>query len=447
MHRGATDALCVKDFYGLCNGDIEHIEVYMSGGSNILFVHQEFPSQFVFIAEELVRRGDNVIAIAGTWADDFIGVDVRRWSLSRNSTPGILDSALKTEYDFILAGAAAEAARRLKSEGFYPDIIVAHPGWGETLFLKEVFPRTPQILLSEFFYRSRGQCLDFDPEFDSENFTAQTLSVTKNATVTLASSFADRIIVPTPFQASGFPPLYAPIIKVHHEGVDFERAKRKPNAEVTLPGGRKLDSSKPVITFINRTFERLRGFHIFMRALPSLLAAVPDVEIILVGSDIGSLYGAEPPDGGTWKGFMLSELREKIDSDRVHFIGHISHERLIDVLSISWGHVYYTYPFALSWSLLEAMGCECLILGSDTAPVRDAVTHGVNGILQDFFDVDGLSRSMIHACQEPEKFHHLRTAARASALAKFDRATVGVPGWIREIDRILAGRSDTTQTF
>lgn len=404
----------------------------------ILFVHQNFPGQFPFIADALLKRGDKLAAIGSQTAKGVPGIDLRRWNNSRGSAPGILPAAAKAEADLIRAEAAAFSAMVLKGDGFTPDLIVGHPGWGETLFLKEIFPSAPQILLSELFYRTKGQDLGFDPEFDQGTFAGAMSSVGKNATTTLAYAYAERIIVPTPFQASSFPDLYAPMLRVLHEGVDLERARRKPGATLQLPNGRRLDGAKPVVTFINRSFERVRGFHIFMRALPKLLATVPDVDVVLIGQEEHNLYGDLPPGGGRWKDWMLAEVGTKLDMDRVHFLGRVPHSQMIEALSISWGHVYYTYPFVLSWSLIEAMGCECLIIGSDTEPVRDAVINGYNGLLYNFFDVDALSEAMIRAVREPEAFRDMRKAARESVFARFDRETVGVPGWLNEVDMVLA---------
>lgn len=404
----------------------------------ILFVHQNFPAQFPFIAEALRQRGAKLAAIGSRTARNMPGIDVRRWVNHRGSTPGIVDAATKAEADLIRGEAAASAALKLKADGFVPDLIIGHPGWGETLFLNEVFPKARQILFGELYYQPTGQDVGFDPEFDGGSFAAAMTSIGKNAATTLAYAYADRIIVPTPFQASGFPKLYAPLLRILHEGVDLRRARRNPKARLILPGGKRLDGSKPVITFINRTFERLRGFHVFMRALPELLAADPDVEIVLIGQETGSIYGAPPPGGGSWKEWMMAEVGSRFDRKRVNFVGRLPHEQMIDAFSISRAHVYYTYPFVLSWSLVEAMACECLILGSDTAPVRDAITNGRNGLLSDFFDVGALSQAMIRAVREPEAFRDIKTAARETAFATFDRETVGVPGWLAEVDAVLA---------
>ena len=408
----------------------------------ILFVHQNFPGQFPQIADALNARGDQVAALGGNTSKERKGVTLIRWNNKRGTTPGIFDVATRAEADLIRGEAAAVAAVELRKRGFIPDVIIGHPGWGETLHMKNVFPEARLILFGEFYYRQFGGDVNFDREFETPTLAGGMRTNGKNATQSLAYTMADRIISPTQFQGSTFPPIFHPIMRVLHEGIDLSQARANPGARVELPNGRVLDRSTPVITFIARNFERLRGFHIFMRALPAFLDAVPEAQVIAIGSD-GTGYGAQRSDGQTWRQAMLAELGPRLDRTRIHFVGHVDHARMIDILSIGAAHVYYTYPFALSWSLVEAMACECLVLGSDSAPVRNAIRNGENGVLNDFFDVDALSQAMIDAVRHPERSAAMRRRARETALAEFDRETVGVPGWLKMIDEVLEmGRPD-----
>jgi glycosyltransferase involved in cell wall biosynthesis len=403
----------------------------------ILFIHNNFPGQFPRIAQAARAAGYELAAIASQSAKDFDGVRVLRWSIKRGTTAGIFDPATRAEADLLRADAAAEQARNLKASGFIPNLIIGHPGWGETIHMSIIFPGVPQIMFGEFYYLAKGGDVGFDREFETPN-DAQDMRVhAKNATQALAYAQADVIVSPTRFQGSTFPVGLRSTMRVFHEGVSLNAATKNPKARLKLPDGTMLDGTKPVITFINRNFERLRGFHIFMRALPAFMAARPDAQVIIIGRDSGGGYGGQLGDNMTWKQKMLAEVGDKIDQSRLHFTGPVSHANMIAAMSLSWAHVYYTYPFVLSWSLVEAMACECLILGSDTAPVRDAITSGQNGVLNDFFDVDALSRSMIDACENPRAYDAMRTQARATALALFDTETVGIPAWMALIDEMM----------
>jgi len=400
---------------------------------NVLIVHQNFPGQFPHIADALIARGDRLAAIGGPMARARPGVDLRRWSYGRGSTEGIFNAATRAEADLIRAEAAALQASRLRADGFTPDVIIGHPGWGETIHLKEVWPSAKVILFGELYYRARGGDTNFDPEFAQPSL-AETMRVNaKNATQALAYVSADVIVSPTKWQAGTFPPALRTNQRVLHEGVDLSRARRRAGATVTTPGGRVLDGSRPVVTFVNRTLEPLRGFHIFMRALPAFLEAAPDAEVLVIGQEARSGYGLQAPDGQTWKAFMLAELGDRLDRSRVHFMGTVPYARLIDAFSISWAHVYYTYPFALSWSLIEAMACECLVIASDTPPPHDAITNGKEGLFVPFFDVPALSSTLLRAVGEQDAFAEMRQVARERALA-FDRRH-GVRGWLDLIDR------------
>jgi glycosyltransferase involved in cell wall biosynthesis len=404
----------------------------------ILFVHNNFPGQFGALSEELARRGDVTRAIGSRTARDWGATKVERWALDRNSTPGLLPLATRIEADMIRGRVAAHAALRLRAEGFAPDLIIGHPGWGETMFLKEVFPDAKQILHAEFFYRSTGADTGFDPDFERPHADAGFRTHAKNAGMALSYAEAERLVAPTPFQAGLLPSMLRDRCSIIHEGVDTDAIRPRENPFLTFKSGRKIDRSTPVITLINRTLEPLRGFNVFMRALPAVMKAVPAAQVIIIGKDGPASYGPNAPKGSTWKSVMLEELKGQLDLGRVHFTGHLPHKLMLDVLAVSAAHVYYTYPFVLSWSLIEAMASGCNIIASDTAPVRDALEDGVSATLLDFFNVAALSEALISACENPERYAPLREAARKVAVERYDKSTVCMPAWLNLIDEVSA---------
>jgi len=202
--------------------------------------------------------------------------------------------------------------------------------------------------------------------------------------------------------------------------VDTDLVRPNPASQFPLPDGRALTSTSQVITFVARNLEPLRGYHIFMRALPEILRACPQAEVVIVGGDDVS-YGARPQDGRSWKEVFRSEVADAVDWRRVHFVGRLSYDAYLQLLQVSAAHVYLTYPFVLSWSLVEAMSAGCLIIASDTAPLRDVVRHGDNGMLVPFFDVRQLSATVVDALRRPQAYGALRARARATAVGALDR--------------------------
>ena len=395
--------------------------------SGVLFVHNNFPAQFRDLANTLRGRGVPCAAISGTHAPGIEGVMTGRYALPRGTSPGIFQLAVRAEADLLRGRSAVRMARALKARGVDPQVIVGHPGWGETVLLDDVFPDARTILYPEFFYHGRGLDIDFDPEFFEADEEAILLGKAKNAVMSLALTDADAIVAPTEFQASTLPAIFQPRLRIIHEGVDVEAIRPAPAEPFVLPDGRVIAPGTPVITHINNNLEPLRGLHIFARALPRLLAEVPDAQVLIFGRDVVRPYGGSAPNGKTWRETCFEGLA--IDAGRVHFLGKTEHDQMLAGLRLSTAHVYYTYPFVLSWSLVEAMASGSYIIGSDTPPVRDAIQDGVNGRLLPFFDVDALSEAMIEACRNPEASAGLRAAARATAVARFARSD-GRAAWL-----------------
>lgn len=399
----------------------------MSAG--VLFVHNNFPAQFRDLARALVERGVPCFAIGGEHAPGLPGVQMVRYRLPRGSGKDVFALAIRAEADLLRGRSALDAARWLKNQGHEPQVIVGHPGWGETSLLSHVFPEAKQVLFSEFYYHGVGSDIDFDPEFWNGDEEALIRGVAKNAVMAMALAQADAIVAPTEFQASCLPPAFRARTRVIHEGIDVDAIRPGPAEPFVLADGRAIAPGTPVVTHINNQMEPLRGLHIFARALPRLLAAVPDAQVVVIGQEKTRGYGAEAPDGRTWKQAFFEPLAPQLDLSRIHFLGRVDHERMLTALRLSSAHVYYSYPFVLSWSVVEAMASGCYVIGSDTAPVRDAIQDGVNGRLLPFFDVAALSDALIDACRDPQASASLRAAARATAVASFSRAK-GRAAWI-----------------
>lgn len=413
----------------------------------ILFIHQNFPGQFKYLAPALAAKGHEVIAMTMKKGREvsWKGIRIIPYTAIRGSTPRIHPWIGDFESKIIRGEACFRAALSLRDkEGYYPDIVIAHPGWGESLFLKEVWPQCKIGIYCEFYYSPQGADMGFDPEFqqgpDPENSCRLRI---KNLNYRLHFEHADTAIAPTRWQADTFPEPFRSQITVIHDGIHTGVAVPNPKVTIklsTTTGNTvRLNRNNEIITFVNRNLEPYRGYHIFMRALPGLLCQRPNARILIVGGNDVS-YGARPKDGGSWKEIFIQEVRSQInDSDwqRVHFLGHLPYSDFIKLLQISTVHVYLTYPFVLSWSLLEAMSCGCAIVASDTAPVQEVIIHDHNGRLVNFFDHASIVDEICFLAENPQTRSRLGSEARASVIQNYDLQTVSLPRQLNWIESLV----------
>ena len=408
----------------------------------LLFIHQNFPGQFMHLAPALVKRGHEVRAILHsknkvapkTWN----GITIHPYQVSRSSSKSIHPWIVDIETKTIRAEACYLASKKLHEDGFVPDVVIAHPGWGEALFIKDVWPQTKLVLYCEYFYRAVGGDWNFDPEFKIKDPGGICRLHLKNLCNIQQFETMDHGISPTKWQASTYPARIVDKIKVIHDGIDT--ASIKPNQNIKLRINKELVVGwhDEVITFVNRNLEPLRGYHIFMRALPDILKRRPSAKVLIVGGDSTS-YGPKPQGETTWKQVFIDEIRSQIpDEDwaRVHFLGNIQRTQFTALLQVSSIHVYLSYPFVLSWSLIEAMSAGCAIVASDTAPIREVINEGQTGCLVDFFDTNALAQKVDSLMNNPELRKSLGTAARDFAIKHYDLSSACLPEQIRWVESL-----------
>ena len=391
---------------------------------NILFVHQGFPGQYLHICRELAKQGTHTL-VALAMQKPSIPLPQRlqlcMYGVQRGNGQDVHPLALETESKVIRAEACAIAADQLKHHGFRPDIICGHPGWGELLFLRHIWPEAPILMYQEFFYQARGFDYDFDPELQT-SLTWQKCARAdmKNANTLLNLEAATWNITPTAFQRSSFPTHFQNEISVIHDGIDPAAATKSQNLqpEVKLKDGHILKHGEKIVTFVNRSIEPYRGCHSMIRAIPELQKQNPDAHVVIVGAETGVSYGAQCPNG-EWKDFFLKEIEGRYDPGKVHFTGTIDYRMFLSILRISQAHVYLTYPFVLSWSLLEAMSAGCAVVGSATAPVMEVIKNGHNGLLVDFFDHQAIADQASRLLKDRKLAERLGAQARQDAVQHY----------------------------
>ena len=382
----------------------------------ILFCHQNFPGQFPHIAKHLAgTKGNQVVSISQPQAKGLAQVQNLVYKPSRSITKSIHHYIAGLESAVLNGQAVAKTMEVLKHEGFTPDVVIGHAGWGETLYVKDVFPTAKLINYFEFFYHAKGADTDFDPEFPNTLDDALRIR-TKNSINLLALQASDAGISPTQWQKSLYPSEFQSKLSVIHEGVNTDVAKPNPKAEFTLPSGKKLTLSDKVVTYVARNLEPYRGFHQLMRALPEICQRQPDCHVLIVGGDEIS-YGRKPQGGLSYREKLLQEV--SFDKNRVHFLGKLPYADYLSVLQISSAHVYLTVPFVLSWSMLEAMAAACVVIGSNTAPVLEAL-NDQNGVLVDFFSPSEIANKVDEVLSNPTKFVKMRQKARETIIKHYN---------------------------
>ncbi|WP_407493935.1 glycosyltransferase [Pseudooceanicola sp. MF1-13] len=408
---------------------------------NILFIHQNFPGQFKHLASDLARRGHQVKALTLRVKErtSWNGVDILPYSILKRSDQKTHPWVLDLDSKVTRAESCYRAARALRDQGYAPDVIIAHHGWGEAMFLRDVWPKARMGLYCELYHLTDYPHAGFDPEFPiNDELDGEIRIRLKNINNHLHFDQAQAGISPTQFQANTFPQPFRSKITVVHDGINTDALVRKDDARLTLDTGQVLTRDDEVITFVNRNLEPYRGYHVFMRALPRLLKERPKAQVVIVGGD-GVSYGSRPPAGKTWKQIYIDEVRGQIsDADwaRVHFLGRIPYDRFVSLLQVGRVHLYLTYPFVLSWSLFESMSCEAAIVASSTPPVLEALEHDKTARLVDFFDGDALVDQAVSLLEDADARARLGAAARKHIVQTYDLRRHCLPKQLEWFDEL-----------
>lgn len=417
----------------------------------LLVIHQSFPGQYIrFLNWAMDAKGDIVVravghqrelveeAIPGSWKYE----NYRLLSNTRIEINQLADGFIRKT---LRAEACAQVLSRWKADGYQPDLVLGHPGWGELLFIRVFWPMVPILTYQEFYYSSTNSDYDFDEELGlSEDADLQQRKVNelKNAHLLMSLQQSTWCISPTHFQRRKLPVQYRSGTSVIHDGIDTVACC--PNSVIrqrnfSVCGGRTIiKPESPVVTYINRSLEPYRGIHTMMRSIPLIQKFLPECRIIIVGEKRGPSYGRPCEGEMYWLDFFSKEVNGLIDYNKVFFVGHVEYQRHIEILQRSDCHIYLTYPFVLSWSLLEAMSCACPVVASCTEPVKEVIEHEYNGLLVDFFNPEALASAVARVTKDKELAQRLGANARNTVLKKYEVGSC-IEKQFRLMQRVASG--------
>ncbi|GAB4464529.1 MAG: glycosyltransferase family 4 protein [Elainellaceae cyanobacterium] len=393
----------------------------------VLFLHNNFPAQYLHLSQLLAADPDNTVVFGTKHTENvqLAGVHKVNFAPSREPTPNIHHYVRNYESAVLHGQAVYRLAEQLKASGFVPDVVSAHSGWGVGMFIKDAFPDAGYLAYCEWFGQAHGSDADFDPAFPMTPDDVLRIRA-GNAPMLVDLYSCDRGLAPTLWQRDQFPPEFHSKISVLHDGVDTDYFFPDPAQKMLLINERgetilDLSEEEEIITYVSRGMDAYRGFPQFIQALGLVLERRPKAHVVIVAAD-RIAYGPAAPEGNSFKDYMLKQV--PLDLSRVHFVGNLPYGLYKLVLRASSVHVYLTRPFVLSWSFMEAMASGCLIVASDTPPVREMMQDGINGLLVDFFAVERIGDRICDALEHRKDMQPIRDAARQTIVEHYAQKTL-----------------------
>ena len=407
----------------------------------ILISHCSYPSQFRRLAPALAAEGHELVFLHRhhEWhAPAPEGFRLCRYQVARaGDSPGGHPYLRRFE-DAVAEGQAAyRAARQLAEDGFAPDLIISHAGFGGGLYLRDAYPNAKRIGLFEWYYNAFGSDVDF-LEKGKVDADKRLRLRTWNSHLLLELADCDAAVVPTAWQREQFPEALRDRLCLIHEGVDVNRLRQlreePPKAPPWMPKGDSLE----LVSYVSRGFEPYRGFPQAMKAMALVQQERPNAHVLIAGSD-AVCYGAGREDGKVWSEWAREEAG--LDAARTHWLGALQTPEYHALLSHTQAHLYLTVPFVLSWSMVEAMAAGCPLVASATAPVEELVEHGVNGLLAPFWEPEKIAGALISLLKNPGQGARLGKAARKKG--ENYSAELGLKAWRQVISDVCGASVET----
>ncbi|MEM9704441.1 MAG: glycosyltransferase [Pseudomonadota bacterium] len=381
----------------------------------VLFVHDNFPAQFGRLGAYLDGLGWEVMFATKRKDAAALSNKIVAYEMHREPAEGVHPYSATWENAVLTGQGFARTAIKLRDAGFSPDLVVAHSGWGPGMYAKDVWPRTKTVGYYEWYYNTPAPDVSYlDDRAPSPDICARSRS--KNAPILMDLASCELGVCPTAWQQQQFPGCFQDKLTTHHDGIDTDYYHPLPFRPTSLKvGDVSVPEGSEIVTYVARGMEPYRGFPQFMAAFADLQRLRPNAHAVIVGEDRVA-YGRQLPDGQSHRKLAFENL--DLDESRVHFTGYLSRADYRTVLMCSALHVYLTVPFVLSWSMMEAMSAGCLLVASDTQPVREVMGEK-EGFLVDFRDRTALADAMDEALSDAAGFPEKRAAARQAILDRY----------------------------
>jgi len=372
---------------------------------HILFVHQNFPAQFGHIAEYLAQRHGFRCSFVSEKPAGRVGSIERIQYQIRSGATAANHYCSRTFENAIWHTHAVFEALKARPD-IQPDLVVGHSGFGSTLFLRQLYP-CPIINYFEYFYRATNSDMDFRPDFPTQEID-RLRAMARNAMILLDLENCDAGYSPMRWQRDRLPELFHDKVRVIFDGIDTQ-VWRPHTPEERVVAGQLIPADRPIVTYVSRGFESMRGFDIFMKSAKKLYQRRPDVLFVVVGTDRIAYGGDDKVIGQkSFKDWVMA--RDIYEPSNFLFLGLVPPAELARLFCLSQLHIYLTVPFVLSWSLLNALACGTTVLASNTAPVREVIEPGRTGLLVDFFDIDRFAETADQVLADPAQYRPLGQA-------------------------------------
>ncbi|MCI0378506.1 MAG: glycosyltransferase [Gemmataceae bacterium] len=402
---------------------------------HLVFVHPNFPAQFGAIAQYLAKV-DGFRCRFVSEREPGVHARVERIQYRPRGSPTPQNHYCSRTFESAIWHTDALYRALRARPDVKPDLVVAHSGFLTSVFLRELY-HCPIVNYFEYFYRPHGSDMDFRPDFPSSEIN-RLRARARNAVLLLDLENCDAGYSPTVWQRDRLPSIFHDKVRVIFDGIDTTLWK----PQTGLPrrhAERDIPPDMKIVTYVSRGMESMRGFDIFMKAANRLCQRRKDVIFVVVGQDRVCYGGDSRFTGGkSFKEWVLAQ--EQYDLSRFIFTGLLPRKALADLLAITDLHIYLTVPFVLSWSLMNALACGATVLASDTAPVREMIEHGKNGLLFDFFDIEGLVEAASKVLDSPQDFKHLGKAGVERIRSRYSM-DVCLPQMLDLYEKTLAARA------